>query len=387
MENESAFTSFRVRDRRKENKGFYAVLNYRANGTYREKSVALKATNKRDALKEASAVFDSALENEQSFLNDKYKLSTYMNEYLDIREKLADITMNTISSYRYLARKISSELGDPYIHNMSRKDVEAWVLQMQEDGLGADAIAKKYNLLHMVLEHALFHDLILKNPVHGVKKPKRRGREINIVSTEDVKRVLEILSQGSDAQLHALVRIGVFTGMRPAETCALTWSDISDDGQVHIHSTVTRIRGAEYVHKQTKTKAGDRIIFFSDIVMKLLKQLKFKQQEECDNLGFLWNKNLYVLGYADGGFYSPLGASKKFHALVRALGINGSTGAIPRLYDLRHTFATRALQAGVDIETIANSMGHANVAMTLNTYATSDTDAKKRLAQAMNDIF
>lgn len=384
---EPAFTSFHLRDRRSDNKGFYVVLNYRSGSAYREKSIALKATNKRDALKEAMSVFQAACENETDFLKDKYRLSTYAEEYFNRREKLADITLNTLTSYRGLMRHICSELKNPYIHHIKRKDIERWVSRMQDRGLKPESIAKSYNLLHLVLNDAVFYDLIAKNPVQGVKKPKKEARKINILEKEELKRLMDAMKHTGDLQLKALVIVGVTSGMRPAETCALTWNDVDETGLIHITRTVTRNGGEEYVHNQTKTAAGEREIYATEAVLSVLSQLKQKQQEECVTLGLPWHKGLYLLGYPDGRFFSPHAGSRKFRTLVRALGINGSTGAIPRLYDLRHTFATRALQAGVDIETIANSMGHANVAMTLNTYATSDTDAKKRLAQAMNDIF
>lgn len=130
-EEEVAFTGYRVWDRRGENKGFYAVLNCSVDGAYRRKTRALKATNKRDAMSEAAALFNAAASSEEDFLQDKYKLDTYAEEYFRHREKLADITLNALTSYRGLMRHICAELKNPYIHHSKRKDIERWGSRMQ----------------------------------------------------------------------------------------------------------------------------------------------------------------------------------------------------------------------------------------------------------------
>lgn len=388
MDEKFYFTSYRIWDRRKEGRGFYVVLNYKAGDAYKSKTRLLRATTKKEATKEAAAIFNYALENEKDFIEDKYRFSAYVAKYLDMREAVKDITPNTLGGYRYMAAQVCKELHDPYIHKITRPVLQNWVIKLQKEYLlSASSVVHRINFVHMVLKHAVLDGIIPSNPADGIKKPKRDKREINILEKEEVKRLFSALENTADLRLKALIIFGVSTGMRPAETCALRWNDIDAAGLVRIYKTVTRHKATEYVGEQTKTKAGNRVLYLGEKTLRMLEAFKAYQQEECKDLGVAWSPELYILGYPNGQFFSPHLAGKKFRAFARAIGLKGSTGSTPRLYDLRHTFATRALQAGVDIETIANSMGHANVAMTLNTYATSDTDAKKRLAQAMNDIF
>jgi hypothetical protein len=87
--------------------------------------------------------------------------------------------------------------------------------------------------------------------------------------------------------------------------------------------------------------------------------------------------DLYVLGNAEGAFYYPDRLTKEFASVIKMLGLVGITGKLVTLHDLRHTYATYLVAVGTDIKTVSSLMGHANAAMTLNTYASTDPHAKR----------
>ena len=91
----------------------------------------------------------------------------------------------------------------------------------------------------------------------------------------------------------------------------------------------------------------------------------------------------YVLGTPDPGSrpYHPSRLSKDFAAFCKMNGFNLT------FHDLRHTFATMMIAGGTDVRTVASYLGHSNVAMTLNTYAEVDPDAKRAAVGKIGEAF
>lgn len=104
------------------------------------------------------------------------------------------------------------------------------------------------------------------------------------------------------------------------------------------------------------------------------------QQEEFNEFRRTVGAGDYVLGDLDG-YLSPDTLSKGWSAIAKAVGVKGTEGRIPTFHDLRHTWATRYLAEGGDVKTASSVLGHANAAITLNTYASADPDAKRRSAR------
>ena len=84
---------------------------------------------------------------------------------------------------------------------------------------------------------------------------------------------------------------------------------------------------------------------------------------------------------ADGNFTRPLNLRKRFYSILDAAGIEKKG-----LHSLRHTFATMALQNGVDVKTVSSMLGHYSAGFTLDTYAHVTTDAQLKAAQTMGNI-
>ena len=95
---------------------------------------------------------------------------------------------------------------------------------------------------------------------------------------------------------------------------------------------------------------------------------------------------LFVTGSIDGRYIDPDVLSKQWSGLAKVLGVVGIEGRTPTLHDLRHTYATTSLAAGVDVKTLASELGHANAAMTLNVYASADPRAKQQAARSLDAL-
>ena len=180
-----------------------------------------------------------------------------------------------------------------------------------------------------------------KNVFAGVPLPKIRKRNITVLSREEQKKVLE---SGGSAEVIALL-----TGLRIGEVCGLMGGDIKD-GWITVRRTVQRIQkkdgGSEVIISSPKSESSRRMI----PVLKRLAPLLSVAEDKYIIGGGLKPVEPRTLAYRWKTFCKNNGISEvKFHTL-------------------RHTFATNALETGIDIKTLSELLGHSSVEMTMNIY-------------------
>lgn len=201
-----------------------------------------------------------------------------------------------------------------------------------------------------------------------VAKPVIRKKELQILSKSEQYDFESFLSHELDC-----TRLGVLvclhTGLRLGEVCALTWNDIDlDDNIIHIRHTISRIRNQDtdsststvLIVETPKTQASVRDILIPSMLLPYLMEMKQKAS------------NCYVLS-DDCTFLSPRTLEYRFHKLIDDCGLK-----TVNFHALRHTFATRCIEAGVDVKSLSEILGHANVGITLNTYVHSSMEMKRQ---------
>ena len=156
------------------------------------------------------------------------------------------------------------------------------------------------------------------------------------------------------------------TGLRISEVCALRWNDIDFEAEIlHVRSTVARVKGeggdcaTKLIIDRPKTKASLRDIPISRKLMGALISLYKKRKSE-----YVVSKKV--------GFVSPRTYEYRFHKIMMQYDMPAVN-----YHALRHTFATRCIELGVDVKTLSEILGHANVSITLNTYVHSSMERKR----------
>jgi integrase len=156
--------------------------------------------------------------------------------------------------------------------------------------------------------------------------------------------------------------IALTTGMRPSEYLALKCEDIDwDRGTVSVVRTLERSAGG-WCFAETKRARSRRVIKLQDWVLETLKKLQAKtmRRSECSLPD---NSELVFTSPAGRPIYSDK-LAKRFKVILSQVGL-----PVIRLYDLRHTAATLALSAGVPPKVVAEQLGHASAAFTLDVYS------------------
>lgn len=283
--------------------------------------------------------------------------------------------------YAYLLEKhILPVLGDLPLHTFSSVQIIHFMNEKLEHGRLADAgpLSPRYvramlSVLISVLQYAERENLCGCLNVH-FQKPSVEKREPAVLSVCDQKRLEAALLQDVDStKLGILISLNM--GLRIGEVCALTWENIDLEKElIHVRATVARVRAdgekckSKLIIDAPKTKASVRDI---PIPSKLLPSFAAVKKI---------SESKYVLSAGDT-FISPRTHEYRYHKLLQAQKIAPIT-----YHELRHTFATRCVEVGMDVKTLSEILGHTDVSVTLGTYVHSSMDLKRQQIEKLSAV-
>ena len=282
------------------------------------------------------------------------------------------VKQSTMAAYvLILENHVLPEFGDN--DSLYEHDVQAFVLKKIEHGLSAKSVKDILIVLKMVMKFGVKNEWMnhyewdIKFPVNS--QPK----ELEVLSVANHKKILDYV-QHNFTFMSLGIYISLSTGLRIGEICALKWSDINvADGKITVQRTIERIYMVEGEKKHTqlvintpKTVNSCREIPISKELLAMVKPMKK-----------VVNADFYVLTNEDKPT-EPRTYRNYYNRLMEKLDI-------PKLkyHGLRHSFATRCIEAGCDYKTVSVLLGHSNISTTLNLYVHPNMEQKKRCINKM----
>ena len=217
-------------------------------------------------------------------------------------------------------------------------------------GLSPKTVRCVHMFLHAALEQAVRSGIIPKNPTMECKPPKLERKEMKVIQPEQIG---DYLQAAAERNVLPLFFLELTTGLRRGELLALLWNDLDlQNRSISVTKSVSRLNG-ELVVSQPKTQHSIRTLLIPQQAVDLLVQ-------EHN----LHPNNPYMFpSPTTGTMYSPETVARIHKRLLKDAGLEDC-----RFHDLRHTFATLALQNGVDIKTLSGMLGHYSSGFTLDTY-------------------
>ncbi len=288
--------------------------------------------------------------------------------------KTVTMSENSRANYQgYLDKKIYPALGDIKLPEITPAQITALLLDIQTEGKAHSTVLKVYTILHSFFKMAYLGDMIQRNPMDKVERPKPRKDEVKPaeVSAYTAQEVQQIIAGLKDEPLkwQALIHLLIDTGIRRGECCALQWKNIDfKTGAVTICGNLcyTKQKG---VYLDTPKNGRTRTVYAGDDTVALLRQLRTEQAK----------KALSTYVFTQEGSPEPMHPQSPTRYLKKFSERCGVPGLHP--HKLRHTFASVAIISGADVASVSEALGHSDKAVTLRMYTHADQESISKAAQ------
>lgn len=238
---------------------------------------------------------------------------------------------------------------------------------------------KLHVTLHKALDQAVKWNMIPRNVTEAVKAPRPASEEMRTLTASQVQAMMKA---ACGDRLEALYVLAVHSGMRQGELLALKWADVNlRDGRLSVRRTITK-SGGRLLLGEPKTAKSRRTVPLTAGSLSVLKAHRKRQLEEMMQRTGLWQDNGLVFASEAGTLINPTNLRRRhFASLLKRAGLPAET----RFHDLRHTCATLLLSKGVHPKFVQELLGHANIAITLDTYSHVIPGMGDATARAMED--
>lgn len=269
--------------------------------------------------------------------------------------KRTDIKESTYIKYRnIIVKHIDPRLGNTYINNMQNEDIQNYALFLKISGLSSKSIKDILSLVSAIFKYAAGNGLCTAKLRIENFYPKAEKKQIRVLPADERIRLERYLLKTDEPAKYGIL-LALYSGMRIGEICALKWSHIDLNAEtISVCQTLQRLQDMKNCGKtkilisEPKSQSSKRLIPIPAFLAELLKSIK--PQNPC---GFFLTDGKDAM--------EPKTLQNKFKKCLKECDI-----PYINFHTLRHTFATRCVEAGFDMKSLSEILGHANVSTTAN---------------------
>ena len=300
----------------------------------------------------------------------RYNFQYYIENWLNSMKFM--VKKSTYAHYTQIVRNhIIPDLGNVKISLLNAEIIEEYINQKftngridNSGGLSEKSIRDIVVVLRQILSYA--------NLYIQFRLPKLKKKDIKILSKKDQKRLEELVIEENTTYSMGIL-LTLYTGMRLGEVCALKWSDIDLRKKViHVGKTMVRIQDVENINKthvvidNPKTECSKRDIPINRYLFSFLKMMEQKDKDRY----FLTGSRRFI---------EPRTYYSRYKKIVDLVCLDDYG-----FHTLRHTFATRCIEIGMDAKTLSEILGHSDVKVTLSLYVHPTNKLKNKYMEKLN---
>jgi len=288
-----------------------------------------------------------------------------------LEDKQGNVRESTMYSYK---RALNARIM-PTFEKMDIKDIKPMHVHTFYQKLKKEDMSKRYisyvgTILGSIFKKGVQMELIYKNPVENVDKPKMAKKKMKSWTPE---QAIEFLKSAKMRSVYYLSYfIAFYTGMRIGEVLGLHWSDIDFAGKmIHVQHTLTLVEG-DYIIGPVKTESSDRYIPISDTLIKELEEHRKFSKVTSEDLVFRTKKGTLV---------DPYTLRYMMRTICKELDL-----PYIRFHDIRRTHTSILIDEGVSPKVVSQRLGHSDVSITLNIYTDVFDERQVEATEKIDEI-
>lgn len=287
------------------------------------------------------------------------------NNYINIKDRSCDV-------YEYYMKfHILKRLGHLQVEDISQDTLQTYVLSLAkgEKTFATNTIAESFRILKGCLSD--YYERYNLKPIKfkNIKVPMTREKRIKCFTESEQRKIENKLNLLRHPKQIGIL-LTLYTGLRLGELLALTWEDVDLKKNLIYVGKTLYYRKSEIVVSTPKTSASIRTIPIPLFLQSMLREHKKRTKSE------------YLITNKYGKPIIPRTYQYEFSSLLKHAKVEHRG-----FHSLRHTFATRAIECGMDVKSLSEILGHANPTITLKRYAHSMLDYKKAMMNKIGKLY
>lgn len=304
--------------------------------------------------------------------NFQMKLIDWIEIWLD--ENKEYLKPSTRDSYAFkLNQYIIPYIGEHELHALTNLKIQGLVNQLYREGRSTSTLRVTFGILKRCLAAAVVSEKLLQSPYQKIIFPKVRANTIHALSRKEQKKLETIVKKDGTLPSFAIL-LALRTGMRIGEIAALHWQDIDfSDNKIFVRHTITRVNATTQNNKKTV------LTISTPKTLSSLREIPISAQLKAELVRYKKQALVHEFIFSDDTKpYDPRLLTYYFHKIRKVADLEHIT-----FHQLRHTFATRCLESKADIMSVSAILGHASTQMTLDIYADSLFDERRKTLAKM----
>ncbi|CDC41724.1 integrase family protein [Firmicutes bacterium CAG:449] len=265
------------------------------------------------------------------------------------------IKIRTYNRYKSICElHLIKDLGEYELEELKPNVLQDFLLQKIDGNYSTNTIKGIVSVLKQALKLAITLEFVDKEYCSNLKMPSSEEKEISVFTKKE-QQVIESFCLNHKKRNYIGIVICLYTGIRLGELLALTWEDINFNSNlltINKTSYSAKVDGkTQIIVDKPKTKKSNRVIPLPNQLVKLLKIIKKESNSK------------YVITTRNSGMVGNRSYQRTFKFILKKVNV-----PYRNFHSLRHTFATNAIELGMDVKTLAEILGHTNAMITLNRY-------------------